>query len=84
MARLIDADDMITFYPTYKELKHSPRFFLLLQRAFYPTYKELKPPNHHDERGYIGAFYPTYKELKLPFGNSICTPVSLFILPIRN
>ena len=76
---------MVSFYRTYKELKHERGTKDRIERlSFYRTNKELK----HDAKpipsdSQVG-FYRTYKELKLQWDGTGSQPAAVFIVPIRN
>ena len=76
----------ISFYTTYKELKHNSHNANVAQLVygFYTTYKELKQGLKSPFYFVYFSFYTTYKELKL--ASSLSSPLKnwVFILPIRN
>ena len=56
---------MLTFYPTYEELKlYNSGKDAFDFYAFYPTYEELKFVGTEPGSSPVSSFYPTYEELK--------------------
>ena len=83
--QLTNKDIYNTFYPTYKEWKHSHgRKDEQRAKTFYPTYKEWKLRLAWWSDCLFQTFYPTYKEWKRPEYTGGLFVIYLFILPIRN
>ena len=63
--RLVLLRVIVSFYPTYEELKLSDFYHAKIDFfSFYPTYEELKLQCYRRQKLSNLCFYPTYEELK--------------------